>query len=173
MLIRKALPRDTQNVVAFYESLIRKLAEINYKMPWQVGVYPTAEIFEAAIFEQTLYLCLEGSRIIGAAILNHKQGDGYEDAPWRCNPPAEQIAVIHLLCTDPDLHKSGIGSALLNHLIGEAQTQGVKSLRLDVLHYNTPAAKLYEKAGFVKRAEVQLYYACTGTAIFWLYEKTL
>ena len=173
MLIRNAIVGEEQAVVAFYETLIRKLAKHNYKLPWQVGVYPTAAQLEDAVTRQSMYLCLEDDRILGAAILNGVQGDGYAEAPWQCNVSDDQVSVIHLLCTDPDLHGRGIGAALVNHLIAEARSQGKKSLRLDVLHTNKPAARLYENAGFSKRREVTLFYPTTGTTQFWLYEFVL
>ena len=173
MIIQKAHSSDVDRIVSFYEVLTEKLAKSGYDLPWRVGIYPTREQFEAAVARQSLYLCTEQDTIIGAAILNHEQGDGYDTVKWECTPDPDEIAVVHLLCTDPDLHRCGVGTRMIDHLIREAKASGIKSLRLDVLYYNKPAAKLYEKAGFSKRGEVQLCYATTGLAEFWLYELVL
>lgn len=170
MQIRKAQPNETGLVIAFYQSIIKKLNEKRYGLPWQFGVYPTAELLEAAIAAQTLHICLNGNEVIGAAILNQNQGKGYDQVPWNCNPSASQIGVIHLLCADPEIHKQGIGSALIRHLCSEACTQNLKSLRLDVLSTNQPAIKLYEKSGFHLTGTVLLNYPSTGLAEFRLYE---
>ena len=173
MQIRKAVPGEAGLVCTFYQTLIRKLNEKQYGLPWRLGVYPTTELLESAITEQTLYLCLNNREIIGAAIMNRVQGEGYADAHWLCHPPASQIGVIHLLCTDPDVHGQGIGMQLITALIAEARIQNIKSLRLDVLNRNQPAIRLYEKAGFQQTDIVQLDYPSTGLTTFRLYEYTL
>jgi len=173
MEIRKAKNGELEQILSFYTVLTEKLAAAGYDLPWRVGIYPTRDLFEAAVSQQTMYLCIENDTIIGAAILNGIQGDSYKDIVWQCNPAADEIGVIHLLCTDPDLHGNGIGKSMVKHLIEEARASGIKSLRLDVLYHNQPAAKLYEKAGFLKKGEVQLYYATTGLTVFWLYELVL
>ena len=173
MEIRKAQTEELDQILLFYEALTKKLADVGYDLPWRVGIYPTRDMFETAVAQQTMYLCTEHTAIVAAAILNHAQGDGYHDGTWQCSPSDHEIGVIHLLCTDPDLHGNGIGRRMVEHLIREAQLSGIKSLRLDVLHYNTPAVKLYEQAGFLKKGEVHLCYPTTGPTVFWLYELVL
>jgi len=64
-------------------------------------------------------------------------------------------------------------STLMNHLISSARDQGIKSLRLDTMPHYVSAIHLYEKCGFVKRNEIDLWYPTTGKMTFCLYELVL
>ena len=92
MIIQKAHSSDVDRIVSFYEALTEKLAKSGYDLPWRVGIYPTREQFETAVARQSLYLCTEQNTIIGAAILNHEQGDGYDTVKWECTPDPDEIA---------------------------------------------------------------------------------
>jgi ribosomal protein S18 acetylase RimI-like enzyme len=48
-----------------------------------------------------------------------------------------------------DFRKRGIGTRLINEAIGKAKEKGLERIELEVFASNTPAIKLYEKAGFV------------------------
>jgi RimJ/RimL family protein N-acetyltransferase len=48
-----------------------------------------------------------------------------------------------------DFRRLGIGTRLLEQTIGEAREMGLERIELEVFASNTPAIKLYEKAGFV------------------------
>lgn len=56
----------------------------------------------------------------------------------------------------PEHRGRGIGGELLNDLLAECARQGV-TVRLQVLKTN-PAARLYERLGFIKTGEDQLYF---------------
>jgi ribosomal protein S18 acetylase RimI-like enzyme len=49
--------------------------------------------------------------------------------------------------------RKGIGAALIASLLTEAKRQGIRSISLSVERDN-PAARLYQRAGFVVQAEV-------------------
>ena len=69
---------------------------------------------------------------VGHATLVPDRGDTYELA----------IFVIHT-------HQgAGIGTALLEHLLGHAQAEGIEKVWLTVERWNEPAIALYEKVGF-------------------------
>ena len=55
--------------------------------------------------------------------------------------------------------KTGVGKALVLEFINAAQLLGVKKLFLEVRESNTPAVKLYEKAGFAFLSERKKYYS--------------
>ena len=170
-MIRKAVPGEEAQVTAFYERIIAKRTEKDYKLWWNLEVYPTREDLAEAVRSGTMHIVLDARRIIGAAILNRDQGDGYEGIAWGCTPAPDQIAVIHLVAVDPDQRGKGVGMKLMEHLVSEAKGMGIRSLRLDTMPHYSSAIRLYEKAGFVKRGEVTLYYPTTGEAVFRMYER--
>lgn len=43
---------------------------------------------------------------------------------------------------------NGLGTRLMNKMVEIAKTENCKRFRLQVLHWNEPAIKLYEKSGF-------------------------
>ena len=49
----------------------------------------------------------------------------------------------------PTMRGSGVGTKLLHRLIAYAQSEGYRSIRLDVIDTNPAARRLYERVGFV------------------------
>ena len=60
---------------------------------------------------------------------------------------AGRTAEIRALYVAPDLHRRGIGAALLRAAAAELASRGFRSLRLDVLTANSPARRFYEALG--------------------------
>lgn len=67
-------------------------------------------------------------------------------------------------------HPSG---EMVQYAIDLAKRNGKHAIRLDVLHGNLPAEKLYTSLGFRYADALKLYYECTGWADFELYEYLL
>ena len=120
-----------------------------------------------------MYVAEEGTRIIGAFIINHRQGEGYDRAEWIVNVPDEQVAVIHLLAAHPEMHGKGIGTALLNKAVEIGRATGDKVIRLDTLPRNKDGRMLYENFGFKFCGEVEMGYPTTGIVSFCTYEIKL
>ena len=77
-------------------------------------------------------LAHHGDEPVGHATLVPDRGDTYELA----------IFVLHT-------HQgAGIGTTLIEHLLGHAQEQGIGKVWLTVERWNDPAISLYEKVGF-------------------------
>lgn len=53
------------------------------------------------------------------------------------------------LCVSPKTRGLGLGTALINSIIGEAVRTGYREMRLDTLPNMVEAMFLYKKAGFV------------------------
>ena len=68
------------------------------------------------------------------------------------------------------LFRSGIGSEMIREAIRLAQTNGMKSIRLDALASNTPAHKLYKSLGFEYRGQQYLYAENTDWTDFYFFE---
>lgn len=55
---------------------------------------------------------------------------------------------IHAIATHPDQRRSGIGAALLGHLLAHGRATGAVLATLEVRAGNRPAIALYTRAGF-------------------------
>ena len=121
LVVRRAAPDEEKPVISFYEQIILKRTEKDYKLWWDLDVYPTREDLAGAVRDGTIHIVLDEKHIIGAAILNQNQGDGYERIPWACTPEPDRIAVIHLVAVDPDQRGKGVGKKLMDHIISEAE----------------------------------------------------
>lgn len=60
------------------------------------------------------------------------------------------------ICVAGPARSQGVGSALIEHICGEARRRGYRSIRLDVVDSNDRARALYERLGFVAVATVKL-----------------
>jgi RimJ/RimL family protein N-acetyltransferase len=76
-------------------------------------------------------------RIFGSGILRFNEQEAL-------NPKAELGLSIH-----DDYHNMGIGTALLNHLMGIARKKKLAKIYLHVRTANDRAIYVYKKAGFV------------------------
>ena len=81
--------------------------------------------------------------------------------------------MVHLLCVNPDMQRSGIAKALMKEIIDLAKKTGKRAVRLDALSCNEPANKLYTKIGFVKCGTQNWFAENTGWIDFYLYEFVL
>lgn len=173
MIIRKAVDGEDGNVLAFYHDLIDKMKDKEYRPSWTKGVYPTREDIHEAIYRSELFLAIDNGDIVGAFILNHTQGEGYDKVPWKTVAESDKTAVIHLLAVDPAQHGKGIGKALLRKAVEVCREAGDEVIRLDTLPRNIPGQRLYEGFGFQYCGEIELTYASTGTIPFRMYEYVL
>jgi ribosomal-protein-alanine N-acetyltransferase len=77
-------------------------------------------------------------------------------------------AHITNLAVRPDCRRRGIGSALLETLLMEADCKGAVKVTLEVNRSNHLAQKLYMKYGFVRRGVRPKYYNNEDALIMWL-----
>lgn len=173
MNIRKACPGEENRILEFYHQLIQDMQGSPYPLRWEKGTYPVLSDILAAVKEESLYVAEESEHIIGAFILNHKQGDGYALADWKLDSGNEKIAVLHLLATSPAYQGKGMGRKMLEKAVAICRSQRDLSIRLDTLPWNVPGKKLYESFGFQYRGDIELDYPSTGKIAFSLYELIL
>ncbi len=65
----------------------------------------------------------------------------------------ENKLMMHKLYLHPSAKGKGIGSYIINHLMGIVKEKKQESLRLQVLHCNTKAYEFYKHIGFSKTGE--------------------
>ena len=86
----------------------------------------------------------EGGQVVGCAVLNWRRRDRHS---W-----VTSIAVA------PSHRHMGIASRLLASVEQVARAQGLSDIRLTVRASNTPAIRLYEKAGYSVTKRLPSYY---------------
>lgn len=173
MVIRLAEKGEGEAVIAFYYNLIDKMKDAKYPLRWQKGIYPVSEDIERAIDERSLYMATEKNQIVSTFILNHKQGEGYENAAWPDPVPEDKVAVMHLLATDPDRQGQGIGKMMLEKAEEICRERHDQVIRLDTLTWNVPGIKLYEGFGFKYCGDIAVTYGPGITIPFRTYEYKL
>ncbi|KNY27140.1 ribosomal protein S18-alanine N-acetyltransferase [Pseudobacteroides cellulosolvens] len=74
----------------------------------------------------------------------------------------------------PEFRKIGVGSSILEHMIGESIKKGILRMTLEVRKSNESALKLYQKYGFVNEGIRKSYYADNGedAIIMWKHEMS-
>lgn len=147
-MIRRAEKKDREKVEKIYEKIISyEETHVKYTA-FRAGIYPTKSTADEAFEQNCLFVCEESGEICGCIIIDHIQSKEYGKIGWRLNLPENEVAVIHLLCIDPDKYCRGFGTKLLNFAADWAIKEGCKSIRLDTGRQNIPARTLYEKNGF-------------------------
>ena len=81
--IRKARDGEECQVLYFYYRLVDTMKGTPYCPKWEKGIYPVLSDIAGAIGANTLYIATENHEIIGAFILNHFQGEGYQFVNWQ------------------------------------------------------------------------------------------
>ncbi len=66
---------------------------------------------------------------------------------------------INNFAVRPEWRGRGLGSALLQHVLGEGRRLGAPKATLEVRRSNEPAVRLYERAGFRQAGLRRQYYA--------------
>lgn len=69
-----------------------------------------------------------------------------------------ETADIQILAVAPAYHRRGIGTALLQALLDEAQRRGVRTVLLEVRADNEPALGFYRRHGFEQISRRRGYY---------------
>ena len=98
------------------------------------------------------------------------QGEDYHAIEWSQQVSDDKVAVLHILASNPDYQKKGIGSEMVRKAINLAKEKGMQAIRLDALASNTPAHKMYERLGFEYRGKQHLYAENTGWTDFYFFE---
>ena len=170
MKLYRATIDDFASIIAFYDDVTNRTPNIELYARWQKGKHPTHDGIRAYIEEGSMYLYKENDTIVGAMAVTMYQGEDYHAITWSQQVKDNEAAVIHILAVSPDCQGKGIGSEMIREAIRLAQTNGMKSIRLDALASNTPAHKLYKSLGFEYRGQQYLYAENTDWTDFYFFE---
>ena len=92
-------------------------------------------------------VALDGDRVVGYAGLCD-----YPDEAW-----------VQTMAVAPTAQGAGVGAALLQDLLDEADRRGQRTVALDVRADNEPAQRLYARHGFARTGVRRGYYQPSGT----------
>ena len=173
MNLRKAEKNEFEAVRAMYWELIDEMRDAEYRPLWEKNVYPADDQLREAIEKGELYVCELDGELAAAMIVNHACSPEYAEVEWGVDAKPEEVTVIHALGVLPKHHRKGVSHFMVDNAIRIARENGQKAVRLDVLHGNLPAFRLYERHGFVFRKELTMFYEDTGWTAFSLYELPL
>ena len=148
MTIRKALPADVSAVEIIYDAIHTAEEAGLVTIGWVRGVYPTEATAGAALARDDLFVLEDHGRIVGAAIINQSQCDGYETASWQYPAADSEIMVLHTLVIDPGASRCGYGKAFVGFYEEYARKQGCRYLRMDTNARNARARAMYAKLGY-------------------------
>ncbi len=112
-----------------------------YPYPWTAGIF--ADCLRVGY---SCWVCREGERLSGYAILSYGAGEAH----------------LLNLCVAPEEQGRGLGAILLRHVIRQAERLGAEAVFLEVRPSNTPALRLYYRAGFNQVGRRKGYYPAEG-----------
>lgn len=124
-----------------------------YPSPWSKSAF-TSEVFHNSF--AYYYVAVLDGKVVGYAGI------------WVILDEAH----VTNLAVHPEYRRQGIGSMLLEYLLGEARNLGASRMTLEVRVSNTPAQELYLKYGFVPRGIRPNYYIDEDAVIMWLDDLT-
>ena len=135
LMIRRMQPEDLPQVMVIEKE--------NFSIPWSEKSFRDMLPRPEAVFLTAVQVSGEtGGQIIGyaGAVMAMDEGD------------VTNIAVLG------SCKQRGIGTALLDRLIRETESAGVRDLFLEVREHNVPALCLYRAAGFTEAGRRKGYY---------------
>lgn len=173
MELLKAEPRDFDRITEFYRYVVDHTEDMARYGRWIYGLHPTDELIRSYVEGGYMYYSESEGKTVAAVALTPFQEEDYHGVEWSLQLNDDEVCVVHILCVDPSLQKTGVAKKVMDEAVRIARTSGKKALRLDALCCNEPAHRLYEKYGFTKCA-VRNWYTCNaGWIDFYLYELNL
>lgn len=169
-LMRQADISDFENIVELYKYVINHTSDMGKYARWVYGQHPTDEMIKEYIYKDAMYVLEEDGKLLAAMAVTLSQGDDYHSINWQQDLQDDEVAVVHILCVNPDYQKQKIGKRMIEEAIQLAKQTGKKAVRLDALESNTPAHKMYEALGFQCRGKLNLYAENTGWTNFLFFE---
>jgi len=148
MIIRKAEKADVSAVSAIYDAIHTAEEAGQTTVGWVRGVYPTQATASAALERGDLFVLEDAERVLGTAIINQNQCDGYETAKWQYPAKDSDVMVLHTLVIDPACAGRGYGRAFVGFYEDFARENGCKYLRMDTNERNARARRMYARLGY-------------------------
>ena len=171
--MRRAEMTDYEQLTLFYKYVIDHTENMNVYTKWVYGQHPTDEMIRDYIKQDAMYVLEENGTILASVAVTMSQGEDYHGIAWADDLEDDDVAVVHILCVNPDYQKQKIGKYVVKECIRLAEKEDKKAVRLDALECNKPAHKLYETLGFEYRGKQYWYAGNTGWIDFYFFEYEL
>jgi len=140
MKILLATSDDVETLVEVYEQARLKMNEFGNPNQWVNG-YPSREVILNDIMSESLYLCLEGEKILGCLACIEGDDPTYESINDGCWINDEPYVAIHRLAVVE--HGKGVGRYCIDWSINQ-----YRNIKVDTHADNIPMQKLLSSAGF-------------------------
>jgi len=173
MGIRKACAFDIPAVAGIYEQIHDEEEAGRVSIGWVRGIYPTAETAAAAVSRGDLFVMTQADAVVGAAIINQAQCDGYETGTWRYPAKDEEVMVLHTLVVSPLAAHNGYGRAFVSYYEEYARAAGCRYLRMDTNAKNERARAMYKKLGYCEAGVIPTVFNGIAGVSLVLLEKAL
>lgn len=155
--VRKANESDINAVSDMWDRLNDYLAlpdVVNYPR-WEKGVYPLRRHAEESVADGTLYIAVDGEKVVGTVVLSPIQDKEYREANWQIDFDCP-VYEICKLAVSPEYFGCGVGKAMMDKATELGRENGIKALRRDTYEENLPTVKFFEKNGFTYCGTIDL-----------------
>jgi GNAT superfamily N-acetyltransferase len=172
MKYEKASLEDLSEVIALYNNCKSYLLKNGIYQWGEWGdYYPNSEYLRNSILDKEMFVLKNGSKIIGAVILDEKQSKEWENIDW-INSDGKTL-VIHALVIDPIHQNKGFGKVLLLFCEQYAKDNKYLSIRLDSFKKNDISNRLYQSNGYKNLGTVIFDMKPENNKEYYCYEKIL
>lgn len=121
MNVRCALMDDLEEIIELYGVVSDAMKESAFDIGWRKNLYPSKEMIQSDIKQQTLYILQKEEKIIGSMVLNHESDPCYQNVYWQINVDDTEAIILHRFCIHPDFH--GCGKYFLKQALKIAQNK--------------------------------------------------
>lgn len=166
MKIEKGILEDLSSIMGLIKSVIQDMENQDI-FQWN-EYYPTTEVFENDILNNSLFLVRNEDGILGIIVFDENQSPEYSQIDWISKD--ERVLVIHILAINPKYQGQGYARKLMDYAEEYARKHKYKAIRLDAYTGNSRTLYFYEKRDFKKTGE--LYFPWRELP-FNCYEKVL
>lgn len=138
---------------------------------WQKG-YPSREVWEKDICDQTTWLAMEGETVLGAFAFQTEPEPSYMeiDGQWLTKGA---YASLHRVCVSNASKGTGVAGQMFRQGFALAKARGLASVRIDTHPGNLPMRRALEKAGFRLCGTIILKGGCEDGDARIAFEKLL
>lgn len=169
----RASADDFERITEYYRFVIDNTPTMSEFTKWKYGLHPSDGLIRGYIEDGALFYSEKDGVLLSAAVILPYQDGEYRDVKWRMTLSDDETATLHIFCVNPLVKGQGIGRQTIAAAEEYARGLGKKAMRLDTLHSNIAAQRLYESSGYV-RCDRKTWYTCNiGVTDFFLYEKWL
>ena len=173
LVIRPAEEGDYPAVRDFYYALTDEMADAPYRPGWERDVYTAQAFLTSSIRQRELYLGYLDGALAACMVAKQAYNEGYRSVAWGVEAADRELLVIHALGVRRAFAGHGLAKEMARYALQMARSQGMKTVRLDVLGGNLPAERAYAAVGFHPVDTLKMYYDDTGWTDYQVFEYLL